>query len=58
VISWDASPGPPKAKAHFIDPPPTSMNPITESSIEGEWEGFDGDRVFDLVNGQQCQQDA
>jgi len=34
------------------------MNPITESSIEGEWEGFDGDRVFDLVNGQQCQQDA
>ncbi len=32
------------------------MDLITESSIEGECEGFDGDRVFELVNGQQWQQ--
>lgn len=35
---------------------PTSMDLITDSSIEGECEGFDGDRVFDLVNGQKWQQ--
>jgi hypothetical protein len=29
------------------------MDLITDSSIEGECEGFDGDRVFDLVNGQK-----
>ncbi len=32
------------------------MDLITDSSIEGECEGFDGDRVFDLVNGQKWQQ--
>jgi len=25
------------------------LNPITESSIEGEWEGFDGDRVLNSL---------
>jgi hypothetical protein len=29
------------------------MDLITESSVEGECEGFDGDRVFELVNGQK-----
>jgi hypothetical protein len=29
---------------------------ITESSIEGECEGFDSHRVFELVNGQEWQQ--
>jgi len=32
------------------------MDLITDSSIEGECEGFDVDRVFDLVNGQKWQQ--
>jgi hypothetical protein len=31
---------------------------ITESSIEGECEGFDSNRVFELVNGQKWQQAA
>jgi len=35
---------------------PTIMELVTESRIEGECEGFDGDRVFELVNGQKWQQ--
>lgn len=32
------------------------MDLITDSRVEGECEGFDGDRVFELVNGQKWQQ--
>jgi hypothetical protein len=32
------------------------MELVSESRIEGECEGFDGDRVFELVNGQKWQQ--
>ena len=32
------------------------MELVTESRIEEACEGFDGDRVFELVNGQKWQQ--
>ncbi len=32
------------------------MQLVTESRIEGDFEGFDGDRVYRLVNGQKWQQ--
>lgn len=32
------------------------MELITTNRIEGECEGFDGDRIFELVNGQKWQQ--
>jgi hypothetical protein len=32
------------------------MQLITQSRIEGEFEGFDGDRIYTLDNGQQWQQ--
>ena len=49
MISWDASSGPLKAKAHFIHPLATIYGRIAESSMEGECEGFDGDRVLNSV---------
>ena len=32
------------------------MDLVIESRIEGECDGFKGDRVFELVNGQKWQQ--
>lgn len=32
------------------------MELVVESRIDGEFEGWDGDRVFPLINGQKWQQ--
>jgi hypothetical protein len=56
VISSDASPGPLKAKALFIDPLANIYGPYHGQQYRGECEGFNGDRVFELVNGQKWQQ--